>query len=128
MSYGSDERQYPVKTAQSERQELLTQLADAMEAKNGAYSERDRLVAALSKMLPAHLCRHEGADWEPDWRTIVCIHLPAGQATWHIHDSERHWFQHLEVTRGHWDGHSAAEKYDRLSQLSPVMDRENTDG
>ena len=83
------------------------------------YAERDRLVAALSKLLPSHLSRHEGDDWEDDWRNIVCIHLPAGQATWHIHDSELPWFSHLLERDGHWDGHSTAEKYERLAKLSP---------
>ncbi len=86
--------------------------------KDAAYAERDRLVAALSKVFPAHLARHEGADWEDGWRNIVCIHLPAGQATWHIHDSEMSWFGHLETTaEPHWDGHGTEEKYRRLQAL-----------
>jgi hypothetical protein len=85
--------------------------------KDAAYAERDRLVAALSKQFRAHLCRHEGADWEDDWRNIVCIHLPTGQATWHIHDSEVPWFAHLRMDGAHWDGHSTEEKYRRLDAL-----------
>lgn len=81
------------------------------------YAERDQLVAALSKCFPAHLCRHEGEGWEDDWRNIVCIHLPTGQATWHIHDSELGWFEHLRKTYSHWDGHSTEEKYRRLAAL-----------
>jgi hypothetical protein len=86
--------------------------------KNAAYAERDRLVAALSKHYPAHLCRHEGTDWEDEWRYIVCIHLPTGQATWHIHDSELPWFSHLAYGAAHWDGHSTEEKYARLAALA----------
>lgn len=88
--------------------------------KDGAYRERDALVCALSKAFPAHLCRHpeEHVEWDDDWRWIVCVHLPTGQATWHIHDSERSHFYHLEVGENHWDGHSTEEKYRRLAALA----------
>ncbi|SRR5258708_2353400 len=88
---------------------------------NAVYRERDQLVAALSKLFPAHLTRHEGDDWEDEWRWVVCIHLPTGQATWHIHDSELSLFGHLGRTTitDHWDGHSTEEKYRRLNGLRP---------
>ena len=82
------------------------------------YAERDRLVAALSKCYPAHLCRHQADDWEDDWRNIVCIHLPTGQVTWHIHDGELGWFKHLRLELAHWDGHDTDEKYARLARLT----------
>jgi hypothetical protein len=87
--------------------------------KDSAYAERDRLVAALSKVFPAHLARHVGEEpWEHDWRNVVCIHLPAGHATWHIHDSELPWFTHLDMEAAHWDGHGTEETYARLAALS----------
>ena len=87
--------------------------------KAGAYAERDRLVAVLSKVFRSHLCRHpdEDTEWDNDWRWIVCIHTPAGQATWHVHDSERHQFDHLPVRPNHWDGHTTEEKYRRLESI-----------
>ena len=90
--------------------------------KDGAYTERDRLVCALSKLWPSHLAFHDETDlfWEKDWRNIVCIHSPAGQLTWHIHDSELCWFGHLMETEGDWDGHTTEEKYRRLEALSPT--------
>jgi hypothetical protein len=97
----------------------MNDLDDLRAQKDAAYAERDHLVAALSKQFEAHLCRHDGADWEDDWRNIVCIHLPTGQATWHIHDSELPLFHHLATAEAHWDGHSTAEKYERLDQLQP---------
>jgi hypothetical protein len=116
---------------------------EAEESKNQAYKERDMLVCALSKVFPSHLCRHpdEDKNWENDWRWIVCVHiqvnelaifgdaindLPIGddrkrlvekQLTWHIHDSERKMFNHLEVEDNHWDGHTTEEKYQRLATL-----------
>lgn len=89
--------------------------------KDAAYAERNRLVAALSKCFPAHLYRHEGAEWEDDWRIVVCVHLPTGQATWHIHDSEVVLFEHLPMTKSHWDGHTTEEKYVRLAALRPSV-------
>ena len=98
--------------------------AGLRQAKDAAYAERDKLVSALSKVFPSHLCRHPVTDetWENDWRWIVCIHAPTGQMTWHIHDSELPQFSHLEKLDNHWDGHDTAEKYRRLADLarSPV--------
>lgn len=85
---------------------------------HATYRERDQLVAALSKQYDAHLSRHMG-EWEDEWRNIVCIHLPSGQATWHIHDSELSLFAHLfgKPVENHWDGHDTEEKYRRLNAL-----------
>lgn len=93
--------------------------------KDGAYAERDRLVCALSKLFLASLERHPDSDttWEDDWRWIVFIDLPTGQATWHIHDSELAWFDHLPRFAGKvWDGHTTPEKYARLAALSASPD------
>lgn len=95
-------------------------------AKDGAYAERNKLVAALSKLFPAWLERHPDADttWEDDWRWIVFINLPngpgSGQVSWHIHDSELIQFDHLSRHSGNgWDGHTTEEKYLRLACLHP---------
>lgn len=85
---------------------------------DAVYQERDQLVAALSKIYPAHLSWHEG-EWEDGWRNIVCIHGPTGQLTWHIHDDEVPLFAHLTAEPGHWDGHSTEEKYQRLNAIEP---------
>ena len=90
-------------------------------AKNGAYSERNKLVAALSMMFPASLERHPEEDktWEDDWRWVVYLDLPTGQASWHLHDSEVVQFGHLPRMAGRkWDGHTTEEKYSRLAKLS----------
>lgn len=98
----------------------LAELADAKGAKDAAYRERNCLVAALSKLLPAYMARHpdEDKEWEDDWRWIVFIESPRGQLSWHIHDSELPLFEHLEqVDDGQWDGHTTEEKYARLAGL-----------
>ena len=86
-------------------------------AKDAAYHERDQLVGLISKIYPSHLTHHEGADWEDNWRNIVCVHLPTGQATWHIHTSELSLFDHLRVEESHWDGHATKEKYERVNRV-----------
>lgn len=101
---------------------LHEQVEVARKAKDSAYHERDILVAALSKTYPSHFLRHPDSDttWEDDWRNIVCVHLPTGQATWHIHDSEWHMFLHLtpgSVPCEGWDGHTTEEKYRRVNAL-----------
>jgi hypothetical protein len=50
--------------------ESEARIQELKEQKNQAYQERDMLVAALSKVLPSHLCRHPDSDmaWENDWR------------------------------------------------------------
>jgi hypothetical protein len=102
-------------------------LLDRLTASPGAevdavYLERNRLVAALSKLFPASLERHPDTDvaWDDDWRWIVFIDLPTGQASWHLHDSHLALFDHLPRLDGRtWDGHTTDEKYARLTALQP---------
>lgn len=83
----------------------------------GVYKERNQLVLLLTKIYPSHLSKHTGKDWEDDWRTIVCVHTPEGQATWHIHDSEVKQFGNLAYCKDHWDGHTTPQKYRRLAKI-----------
>ena len=97
-------------------------LAEAERAsKDSAYEERNRLVAFVASLYPASLERHpdEDTEWEDDWRWIVFIDLPSGQATWHIHDSQLGYFDHLPRNQGRkWDGHTTEQKYAALSSLA----------
>ena len=81
------------------------------------YAERNQLVAALTKHFPSHYAIDETVD--PEWRYVICVHLPTGQATWHIREDEYGWFAHLEdfARPQHWDEHDTAEKYRRLASL-----------
>lgn len=94
----------------------------ALEAqKDGAYAERNNLVAALARLFPSSLERHpeEDESWEDDWRWIVFIDLPTGQATWHIHDSELEKFSTIPRFAGRtWDGHTTEQKYERLAKVA----------
>lgn len=108
---------------ESERDALKAERDAERSSKDTAYSERDRLVCALSKLFPSWLERHPDLDtaWEDDWRWIVFVSFPTGQASWHIHDSEVSWFYHLERRDGNsWDGHSTAEKYARIERFKLI--------
>lgn len=92
----------------------------AVEAKNLAYSERNKMLAALCKMaiasgITAGIGQHVGEDWEDDWRNIVFIDLPSGQVSFHIHDSETPLFEFLPDYNGEWDGHDTEAKWQRLA-------------
>jgi hypothetical protein len=103
-------------------------------AKDNAYTERNHLVCYLSKIFPSYLERHPEADkeWKDDWRWIVFLYLPTGQATWHIHDSHLSMFDHLKRNQGKvWDGHTTEEKYERMQTLKKgfwVTTRPSPDG
>lgn len=101
---------------------LTTHSAKERESKDEAYRERNQLVRALTKLFPSYLARHDESDttWERDWMWIVYIELPTGQVSWHIHDSERLDFSHLEVKANNWDGHNNERKYQRLAALAAL--------
>lgn len=116
---------------------LEAQLADAMAEKgqlgaklhvvggerDGAYHERNQLVALLAALFPASLEHHAVRDgeeppWDLDWLWVVIIDLPTGQASWHIHVNELPLFGHLPRLAGRkWDGHTTAQKYERVAAL-----------
>lgn len=95
----------------------MSEIEELKKQKDLAYQERNMLVSFISKLFESSLERHPDEDksWEDDWRWIVFIKLPTGQASWHIHDSELHLFDHLKRNEGiTWDGHTTKEKYDRI--------------
>lgn len=103
--------------------EFASVIADLLNAKDVAYSERNKLVALLAATYDSHLCKHDPNDeaWDKEWMNIVCIHLPTGQATWHIHDSEMPLFSFLKERPNHWDSHSTEEKYERVALLTQQL-------
>lgn len=94
-------------------------VAEVSAQKDGAYDERNRLVAALAAMFPSAMSRHPDEDttWDDDWRWIVFVDLPTGQASWHIHDSHLPLFAHVQHGARVWDGHTATEKYERVARF-----------
>ena len=94
--------------------------------KDNAYTERNYLVAVISKIWPSHLTKHlpaDDPDWHEQWLNVVCVHVAGKRCAWHIHDSEVHLFHHLKqspIPDHDYDGMTTAEKYGRLSRL-PVV-------
>jgi hypothetical protein len=109
--------------------EELQEENEALERqKNQAYSERNKVVAALAHLLSRNIFRNTRVgvaqhdptdkDWENDWRTILVIELPTGQVTWHFHDSEKYLLEGLPILDDYkWDGHTTEEKYRRLLEF-----------
>ena len=103
--------------------DLCDQVAELTATKDGAYKERNQVVALLARMWcreelgKAGLARHDenDASWEKDWMNIVIIDLPTGQVSWHFHDSDMPLFVGLPDYPGKWDGHSTPEKYRRVN-------------
>lgn len=103
---------------------------DEMEArKDGAYRERNQVVAALAALSLSHgysVCLTKTAieGWSDDWHGCIYIQLPTGQVSWHFHDSHAELFNGLPHGSVTWDGHDTPEKYRRLAALQPRSEKE----
>jgi hypothetical protein len=97
-------------------------LADMTARKDAAYEERNKVVAALSRVFPSGIARTAIEGWSDDWHGCVYIDLPTGQVSWHFHDSQAHLFAGLPAYTKPWDGHDTPEKYRRLAavRMRPV--------
>jgi hypothetical protein len=95
----------------------LTDLEAMRVQKNGAYFERNQVVAALAKLFPSGTRRTAIEGWSEDWHGCVYIDLPTGQVSWHYHDSSAWLFAGLPEYKKPWDGHDTEEKYRRVNAL-----------
>lgn len=113
---------------QCEKAPWRQKLAELEAARDSAYQERNQCVALIARMaialgLRAGIGKHEdkpGEKWEEDWRTLVSVDLPTGQASWHFHDSEVALLEGLPPYPGQWDGHGTQEKYRRVNAARPA--------
>lgn len=93
---------------------------------DAAYSERNRVVAAFVRIAvsagwPGGLGKHQGDEsWAPEWRNVAWVRTPAGEVSWHIHDSELHLFDGVPREDPAYDGYSTEEKYRRLDAFRPT--------
>jgi hypothetical protein len=55
--------------------------------------------------------------WDPEWRYCIYIDLPAGQCSWHIHESEKDLLAGLPLYKPDWDGHTSDMKYARIREF-----------
>lgn len=87
-------------------------------AKNGAYAERNKCLVLVA-LMAQRLGLTTGIGIDPnaetsEWQSILFIDLPAGQVSWHLHESETHMFYFVGAYGGTWDGHATDEKYRRV--------------
>jgi hypothetical protein len=98
---------------------MVFEAADRIEkleaARDGAYTERNRLVAFLASIYPSGVKKTAIHGWDEAWHNCVYIDLPVGQASWHYHNDEAHLFAYLPPYENKWDGHTTEEKYERIS-------------
>ncbi|MCC7375406.1 MAG: hypothetical protein IT581_12195 [Verrucomicrobiales bacterium] len=57
------------------------------------------------------------SNCRPDRCRGIYIELPAGQVSWHFHDSQAHLFSDIPRGSVKWDGHTTEEKYRRLGEI-----------
>ncbi len=102
-----------------------TDLEAMRQQKDGAYFERNQVVAALAKCFPSGVAKTAIEGWSEDWHGCVYIDLPTGQVSWHFHDSQAYLFKDLPPYAGAWDGHDTAEKYRRVNALTAQPQQAN---
>lgn len=105
--------------------ELALRLNVAKAAKDLAYLERNQCVALITRM--AHALGYWAGTaktaidgWSEDWHGCVYIDLPAGQVSWHYHDTQSYLFDWLPPYCADWDGHDTSEKYRRVLDRSTM--------
>ena len=83
------------------------------------YRERAHLAAYLSAAYLSEWCEdlENGEAWK-----ILYVHLPTGQASWHIASIDWDLFPHVPKSMYSaeymWDGHTTDEKYERIRELT----------
>ncbi|QSQ14058.1 hypothetical protein [Myxococcus landrumensis] len=92
----------------------------ATKAEDKVYHERNQVLALLARMALALGWRvgvgHKANFSKADWRTVLLVDLPTGQAAWHFHDSERDLLAGLpDYPYAEFDGHGPGTKYDRVN-------------
>ncbi len=92
--------------------------------KDEAYRQRNVLVAALARLFPSGIRKTSIAAWSEDWHGCVYIDLPAGQISYHYHDSQAHLFDGLPPYEKHWDGHDKETVEKRLAALRSAIEKQ----
>ncbi len=89
------------------------------EAKDAAYTERNRLVALLAALFPSSL---EEVPFGPKQLPVltwwIIIELPTGSVAWQVAPDDLTLFAHVPRHQGRtWDGDTTEEKYQRIAAL-----------
>lgn len=104
--------------------EATAEMNAARASMDAAYTERNRLVAFLARVCKptAGTRRTPIEGWNPEWTNCVFVDTTQGQMSWHYHDSDAHLFASLPAYEKPWDGHTTAEKYERLWRLTELTE------
>jgi hypothetical protein len=89
-------------------------VAEQKKTTDGAYLERNYLVALLARLYPSGIRKTEIEGWDADWQGCVYIDLPAGQISYHYHITESSLFRDLPPYTKPWDGHDKLTVHGRL--------------
>ncbi len=83
---------------------------------NEVYTERNKVIALAAKLALMQGYKAWKVPTVDDW-PLVFIELPLAQLSWHIPIAEIDLFDFLPYGDNTWDGHSTADKYNRLERF-----------
>ena len=93
---------------------------------DAVYAERNLVLAMAAKLAVSHPMAYayrsvdDSLTEDDPWRWIITLVLSGHfdgapkQLTWHINERELPLFEHLRELPNAWDGHTTAEKYERI--------------
>jgi hypothetical protein len=85
-----------------------------------AHSERNMLVALLSKIYPS--VRDIDQKMKKGlYENVIYIQTPLGQISYHIAKDHMEYFEDLEIKKDAWDGHTTEQKKDRVKRLIKTL-------
>lgn len=100
------------------------------EERDAVYAERAKLLVLLARLAlkqgwKVGVAQHPAQDaaWDADWRTILFVDLPTGQASWHFHDDDAKLLAEFPPYVGTWDGHTTPQKYERVLEALASPDQ-----
>ena len=105
--------------AKGEMERQRERLTSVEAERDGAYGERNRVVAWAARMALAlgfdvTVTKTAIHGWDTAWHNCIYVQTPEGQVSWHFHDQEVDVFADFPRGAVAWDGHSTPQKYDRV--------------
>lgn len=96
---------------------LAEEVAELRATKDGAYTERNHLVALLARLFPSGIRPTNIEGWDPEWQGCVYIDMPDGkQISYHYHDNQAHLFKDLPPYTKEYDGHQKDDVHELLQK------------
>ena len=108
-----------IEQLKAEIDRLRERLTSVEAERDGAYGERNRVVAWAARMALAlgfdvTVTKTAIHGWDTAWHNCIYVQTPEGQVSWHFHDQEVDVFADFPRGAVTWDGHSTPQKYDRV--------------